>query len=686
MQAMLRLLSAVSLIGLAASGDSCGTTGDSVEQEPNNLASQANALSLDGALSGSASGTDSDWFVLDVPADYADYKVTFSAKDEDGRCFVGLDPALSLFGADGKSLLGFREDGPEGYCPSLSFVPTPGCRYYLELAVNSGTSGAYTLTVARGGAGSVGGLVTVGAAVAGGTAETGGEAEQAGRAVLAGGDSRLLAPVMDGQLLLEPSFPLRSELERERWLGAVRVRLGMPARLLRPILGGRFLLVQASLPSGLAPDARQQATRALVSSLKGLEGLRSAAVNAILAPSQAPNDPDYATQWDMKSYPGINMESAWALTQGSSGSVVGIIDTGNDADHPDLQGKWVPGFDFIADVDNAGDGDGPDQDPDDALANGHGTHVAGTAAASTDNGTLVAGVGWNTRYMPLRVCGRYGCVESDIMDALWYAAGYAVLGQPGQATARVSVVNLSLGGADICHAAWQAAIDAAIGRGVLVVAAAGNSSTDASGQVPAGCPNVIAVGATTSAGARASFSNYGPMVDIMAPGDGILSTRYGGGTMTLSGTSMAAPHVAGLLSLIKDLLPALGVTSALEVLGTGARPVSCLGVTGGCGLGLVDAGEAVAAALTRSDDSPPTPILVQVVNEQDPGRVFTTTALNGQYLLEGLPAGTYRVQAGDDLNGNGILGETGEPFGVAPGLLSISSQGDDLQRDVQVSP
>lgn len=689
MQALWKLLPALSLVYLTTSGDSCGGTGALEEQEPNNMASQANPLGLDVTLLGTANGADSDWFVLDIPSDYLDHKLTISAVDEDGRCFVGLDPALSLFAADGTTLLAFREDGPEGYCPTLSVVVVPGERYYLMLSVNSGSNGGYTLTTQRGGTGVVGGLVSL-ATLKQDTARTSGRSGAvASRPVSSGPvSSRPVSSgqVVAGQLILEPTMPLHTPQQLETWLDGPRTRLGLPLRAVRPLLGGRFYLVEAPAVQDLPASERSWVTRAMVGQLEGLSGVRSVSTNAVLKPSLVPDDPDYALQWDFKPYPGMNVEGAWDLSLGAPDTIVGIIDTGHDADHPDLQGKWVPGYDFIADAESAGDGDGPDPDAEDAVANGHGTHVAGTVAASTDNGNQVAGVGWNTRYMPLRVCGRYGCVESDVMDALWYAAGYAVVGQPGQATARAAVVNLSLGGNDVCHAAWQSAISAANARGVLVVVSAGNSSMDASAQVPAACEDVIAVGATNSSGARASFSNFGDKVDVMAPGEGILSTRYGGSTTTLSGTSMSSPHIAGLLALVKDILPGLSVGGALEVLGSGALPVSCTGAPGGCGLGLVDAGAVLAASWVHSDGALPAPLLVQVVDENNPGRVLTAAPLNDQYQVEGLSAGTYRVQAGEDRDGDGVLGEPGEAFGVSTERFTITSKGEERVVDVQVLP
>ncbi|MCA9542719.1 MAG: S8 family serine peptidase, partial [Myxococcales bacterium] len=170
-----------------------------------------------------------------------------------------------------------------------------------------------------------------------------------------------------------------------------------------------------------------------------------------LQPLTTPNDPGIVNQWHYAEEPGMNARAAWDLTTGDPDVVVAIIDTGHDADHPDLVSKVARGgYDFITDLDNAQDGDGPDSNPADAIKNGHGTHVAGTVAADTDNNLGVAGVGWETTYLPLRVCGVFGCTEADICEAVYYAAGYETVAGPGQRKARAAVINMSLGGHDAC--------------------------------------------------------------------------------------------------------------------------------------------------------------------------------------------------------------------------------------------
>ncbi|MEE7566353.1 S8 family serine peptidase, partial [Xanthomonas sp. Kuri4-3] len=182
-----------------------------------------------------------------------------------------------------------------------------------------------------------------------------------------------------------------------------------------------------------------------------------------------------------------------------------------------------------------------------------GTHVAGTIAAVTNNAVGVAGTAYNAKIVPVRVLGRCGGYTSDIADAIVWASGGSVSGVPANANP-AEVINMSLGGSGTCSTTYQNAINGAVSRGTTVVVAAGNSATNVSSSVPANCANVIAVAATTSAGAKASFSNYGTGIDVSAPGQGILSTLNSGTTTpgnasyaSYNGTSMAAPHVAGVV-------------------------------------------------------------------------------------------------------------------------------------------
>ncbi|MHA7299955.1 S8 family peptidase [Pseudarthrobacter sp. MDT1-22] len=327
-----------------------------------------------------------------------------------------------------------------------------------------------------------------------------------------------------------------------------------------------------------------------------------------------PNDPRYGEQWDFTGTNGMRVPGAWDVATGT-GVTVAVIDTGITA-HPDLDVNVLPGYDFVSDATAARDGNGRDanaQDQGDWYAAGecgqstagnsswHGTHVAGTVAAVTGNAAGVAGVAPNAKVVPVRVLAKCGGSLSDIADAIIWSAGGTVPGIPANANP-ATVINMSLGGSGACGSTYQAAINSAVSRGATVVVAAGNSNQDASGFRPANCNSVVSVAASNPSGSLSYYSNYGSTVDLTAPGGdvrvaggGILSTINTGtstpgsaGYASYQGTSMAAPHVAGLAALMKSksstLTPAQ-VESTLKQ-GTRAMPGGC---TTGCGTGLSDA-------------------------------------------------------------------------------------------------
>ncbi len=327
-----------------------------------------------------------------------------------------------------------------------------------------------------------------------------------------------------------------------------------------------------------------------------------------------PNDQRYAEQWDFTAANGMRIPGAWDVSTGS-GSTVAVIDTGITA-HLDLDSNVLAGYDFVSDAAAARDGNGRDanaQDQGDWYAAGecgqaaasnsswHGTHVAGTVAAVTGNTTGVAGVAPNAKVVPVRVLAKCGGSLSDIADAIIWASGGTVSGIPANANP-AKVINMSLGGSGACGTTYQAAIDSAVSRGTTVVVAAGNSNQDASGFRPANCNSVVTVAASNPSGSLSYYSNFGATVDLTAPGGdtsvtggGILSTLNTGTTTPASagyagyqGTSMATPHVAGLVALMKSKSPALTPAQVEATLrqGTRAMPGGC---TKGCGAGLSDA-------------------------------------------------------------------------------------------------
>lgn len=315
-----------------------------------------------------------------------------------------------------------------------------------------------------------------------------------------------------------------------------------------------------------------------------------------------PNDPLYTLQWHYRPHGtgegfspgGAGFTTFWEASQiGSRNVRVAVLDTGLDTTHPDIRGSAnvAAGIDLINNIERGGDGDGVDADANDAgdrcgaaTENSyHGTHVAGTiGAAATNDRVGVAGGAWDVTVIPVRVLGRCGGELADIVSGIRWAAGIApavnASGQQIVNARQADIINMSLTIQAPCPASMQAAIDAAVARDIVVVVAAGNKANQASLYAPANCNNVVVVGANDARGGLSFYSNFGPQVDLLAPGgdvfadsdndgrpDGVLSTRA---TQTgcydplnsnstercyysfLQGTSMATPHVSAALALL----------------------------------------------------------------------------------------------------------------------------------------
>jgi serine protease len=272
-----------------------------------------------------------------------------------------------------------------------------------------------------------------------------------------------------------------------------------------------------------------------------------------------PNDPDYAKQWNLEA---INAPDAWKIGKGK-GVVVAVIDTGVTQVKDLSNTPFVPGYDFVNNRAKADDD------------NGHGTHVAGTIAQSTNNRYGVAGIAYEAKIMPLKVLSAQGSgTTADIAEAIRFAADHGA-----------GVINMSLGGGGESKV-MQEAIDYAHSKGVVIIAAAGNARRNAA-EYPARYRHVIGVSATDAQSVKAPYSNYGAGVDIAAPGGNTQAGESGGilqetidrrtgqsSFKYFQGTSMAAPHVAGVAAAIKSI----GIKQPDQVLDILQR--SALKVTG----------------------------------------------------------------------------------------------------------
>ena len=367
-----------------------------------------------------------------------------------------------------------------------------------------------------------------------------------------------------------------------------------------------------------------------------------------------PNDPylpDPDGQWYIPktaTHSGsANLAPAWSLTKGHANTVVAVLDTGYTVHEDFDESRIVAQADFVGADEpgvfvSANDGDGWDtdaSDPGDSISptdssyfdslgldcptsdsSWHGTHVSGIIAASSNNGTGVVGIDWNTKLVQVRVLGECGGADSEIADGIRWAAGLHVDGMADNPYP-ADVINMSLGGPGSCQSFTQDAIDDVhTNTDAIIVVAAGNSNVDTQGISPANCDDVITVGATDITGMRADFgggegSNYGSEVDLMAPGDSILNIINVGlegpeeppiGELPyayLSGTSMATPVVSAIISLMQGQLKAAGrnvlsqsqmetrlkQTTRPFTAGTASQMFSCKNTNYPCGAGMVDA-------------------------------------------------------------------------------------------------
>jgi thermitase len=299
--------------------------------------------------------------------------------------------------------------------------------------------------------------------------------------------------------------------------------------------------------------------------------------NFILMQNEAsrPNDLLYQEnyQWNL---PVIGTEQGWKVTRGKKDIEIAVVDTGVDLHHPDLRNRLVQGYNVIDDK----------SEPDDD--NGHGTHVAGIIASETNNNEGVAGMTWYSKIMPVKAMGAKGYGTTfDIAKGIVWAVDHGA-----------DVINLSLGNYQPSKV-LEEAVSYAYKNNVVMVSAAGNDGSDQP-TYPSAYPEVLSVAAVDYDGRRASFSNYGDYIDIAAPGVYIPSTYFNQQYAALSGTSMAAPHVAGLAALIKSANPDLTSSQVISIIKNSAIDLGEQGKDIDYGNGLIDVNSALQEASTEA--------------------------------------------------------------------------------------
>lgn len=309
----------------------------------------------------------------------------------------------------------------------------------------------------------------------------------------------------------------------------------------------------------------------LLKALRQRKDVEYAEVDQVAQAFGTANDPYFTSgqEWHLAK---IQATSAWDVTTGSSNVIVAVVDTGVAAGHPDLAGKILPGYDFVSN----------DSDPSDD--NGHGTAVAGTLAAASNNSLGVSGVTWANPILPVKVLDSTGSgSHSAIASGILYAADHGA-----------RIINLSLGGTSNSQT-LQDAVNYAWNKGAVVLAAAGNNGNNVP-CYPAACQNVVAVAATNSADGRPSWSNYGSYVDVAAPGENIVTTSAPNSYGSWNGTSFACPVASGVAALMASANQQLSNAQLVNLFFTSCDDIGAVGVDENSGNGRVNASRAVLAA------------------------------------------------------------------------------------------
>jgi serine protease len=536
-------------------------------------------------------------------------------------------------------------------------VPEDG-EYYIEVYSRAGY-GKYVLTVGAGSsvslAASYAGDFVVGEAIIRYDLSAAEPANKGGRKTLSLKQDRAAQLGSQGYHLshTQADRAALARFELSDLISSGSAASGVSTKQLRAGSVSRSALEQYDIELATQYPKSDQKLRTLaeIKKLNRRSDIAFAEPNYVRQAKLLPNDTLFGRQWNLTH---IRLPQAWDITTGEASSgqqtIVAVLDTGVVLNHPDLKSQLVAGYDFIKDRAVANDGDGIDANPDDPgdAADGednswHGTHVAGIVAAQSDNDRGVSGVSWGAKIMPLRILGKsIGDDENngnsyDIMQALRYAAGMTNDSEtlPEQPA---SIMNMSFGGegsseeeAALMRTLYQ--------RGIFLVAAAGNESVDDDkGQpipvrsYPAAYEGVISVAAIDQSGLRADYSNTHNTVDIAAPGSQIISTLVNNSDRSeayanYSGTSMATPHIAGVIALMKAVNPDLSPTQFDGLLSNGfiTTDLGDLGRDDAYGYGLIDAAKAVNFALAGDDTEI---VIVADTTYLDFDRILTRSELN----------------------------------------------------------
>ncbi len=369
------------------------------------------------------------------------------------------------------------------------------------------------------------------------------------------------APVSGAAEHIRSSLQQHFELIEEEQIPGIAQRYRVPDKS----LAAAFSMQTETEQPSLKRLEKKLQTLAVIASLKTQAGIEFAEPNYLYRTAATTDDPRLNEQWNLAM---LSVQAAWEASTGN-GTRIAVLDTGIDASHEDLfAGVSSNGYDFISSTASSGDGDGFDANPNDEGSRFHGSHVAGIIVAEANNTKGIAGIAHQASLMPLRVLGIQDTGSiSDIAQAILYAANLP--NASGQTPGKPAhILNMSFGG-EARSETLKTALDQAFEAGLILVAAAGNNASDRP-FYPASFDNVIGVGAVSSEISRSGFSNFGPNVQVVAPGgtgpgnttfdgfeDGVLSTINANNYRELAGTSMAAPHVAAVAALMKQLMPAL---------------------------------------------------------------------------------------------------------------------------------